>query len=75
MGISKQDFEQLLKQKFPEAEFNLISTTGDDEHYELTISTSRFNGLSKVAQHQLVYSEIGIMSGQLHALSLITKAS
>lgn len=74
MGISQIEFEELVRAKFPESSFELRSTTGDDEHYELVIRSSRFKGLSRVAQHQLVYKEIGIMSGQLHALSLSTIA-
>lgn len=75
MGISKDEFSKLLQQKFPEANCKLNALVDDGEHYELEIISPRFAGLSLLAQHRLVYEELGIMKEKLHALQLKTKAS
>jgi stress-induced morphogen len=48
---------------------------GDDNHWAATITSSAFNGKSRVAQHQMVYAALkGNMGGVLHALQLQTIA-
>ena len=47
---------------------------GDNNHYEATIQSKQFNGLSKIDQHKLVYKSLkGKMGNELHALSITTK--
>ena len=46
---------------------------GDNNHYEATI-ISKFNNLSKIDQHKLVYKSLkGKMGNELHAFSISTK--
>jgi stress-induced morphogen len=46
---------------------------GDGDHYRALIRSDAFQGLSRVAQHQLVYAALkGRMGGALHALALDT---
>lgn len=48
---------------------------GDGHHFEATVVAPQFAGLSKVAQHRLVYDVfVGELGGRIHALSLQTKA-
>jgi stress-induced morphogen len=47
--------------------------TGTQDHYDATIVASAFEGLGRVAQHQLVYRALGeLMAGPVHALALKT---
>jgi stress-induced morphogen len=47
--------------------------TGTQDHYDATIVATDFEGLSRVAQHQLVYRALGeLMNGPVHALALKT---
>jgi stress-induced morphogen len=47
--------------------------TGTQDHYDATIVATAFEGLSRVAQHQLVYRALGeLMAGPVHALALKT---
>lgn len=40
-------------------------------HYNLTIVSSRFTGLNRVARHRLVYVTLGdLMSTRIHALAI-----
>lgn len=48
---------------------------GTDGHFTLTVNTPKFEGLSKVQQHQLVYQILGEYIGPnkgIHALRIIT---
>lgn len=50
--------------------------SGDDgHHFEAIVVSPAFAGLSRIAQHRLVYDVFdGELGGRIHALSLQTKA-
>ncbi len=49
--------------------------TGDGHHFQAVIVAPQFAGLSRLAQHRLVYDVFdGELGGRIHALSLQTKA-
>lgn len=74
MAIEYESLYNLLKQGFPTAEITLVDTAGDNNHYEVTIISEIFNGLSLIKQHQMVYNAIGEQMGKaLHALQINTK--
>ena len=46
---------------------------GDETHYTVRVVSPAFAGLTRVAQHKLVYDALGgRMGGVLHALALTT---
>ena len=46
---------------------------GDNDHWAATVTAPQFAGLTRVAQHKLVYEALGgRMGGVLHALQLTT---
>jgi acid stress-induced BolA-like protein IbaG/YrbA len=50
-----------------------VDVAGDGRHFEAVIVSPQFRGLSKVRQHQLVYSALGErMREDIHALSMKT---
>jgi stress-induced morphogen len=50
--------------------------TGDGHHFDAVVSSPAFAGLSRIAQHRLVYDVFGPeVGGRIHALSIQTKAS
>jgi stress-induced morphogen len=50
--------------------------TGDGHHFHAVVSSPAFHGLSRIAQHRLVYEVFGAeVGGRIHALSIQTKAS
>ena len=77
MAMDLQEIEKLIKEAFPDASIDIKDLAGDGNHYSATIIAREFKGLSRVKQHQLVYSALkGKMDGsdgQLHALALTTK--
>jgi acid stress-induced BolA-like protein IbaG/YrbA len=49
--------------------------TGDGHHFNAIVSADAFSGLSRIAQHRLVYDVFGTEVGdRIHALSIQTKA-
>ena len=67
------DVAQFLRSKFPEAE---ISFDGEDCNYRLLIVSNKFEGLNTLQRHKLVLNALKeqFQTGELHALSLITKS-
>jgi stress-induced morphogen len=49
--------------------------TGDGQHFNAVVSAPAFHGLSRIAQHRLVYDVFGSEVGdRIHALSIQTQA-
>ena len=73
MAISQIDLSDLLKNTFDESEFEIIDLAGDNDHYEVRITSNKFKDLSKLKQHQMVYETLKNCVGtKLHALALKT---
>ena len=75
MAMQADEIERLIKQALPEAEVEIRDLAGDGDHYAARVVAQEFVGLSRVAQHKLVYEALGgRMGGALHALQLTTQA-
>ncbi|GAA5264735.1 MAG: BolA family protein [Acidiphilium sp.] len=75
MAMAAADIEALIKAALPDATITVEDLAGDGDHYAATVVSAAFRGLSRVRQHQLVYSALqGRMGGALHALALQTSA-
>ena len=71
---TKIEVINLIKQKIADSEVYVDNLKGDD-HLQVTVISSEFNGLSLVKQHQLVYSALKeeLASEAIHALALKTE--
>ncbi len=71
---TKSEVINLIKQKIIDSEVYVENLKGDD-HLQVTVISSEFNGLSLVKQHQLVYSALKeeLASEAIHALALKTE--
>ena len=67
------DVAQFLRSKFPEAE---ISFDGEDCNSRLLIVSNEFEGVNTLQRQKLVLNALKeqFQTGELHALSLITKS-
>jgi stress-induced morphogen len=68
--------EELLRDAFPEArEVAVVDRTGGGDHYHVTVATPRFQGLSLVDQHRLVYAALArpLGDGTIHELRITTR--
>lgn len=75
MPMEASEIERLIKVAMPDAEIIITDLAGDGDHYRAQVISEAFRGLSRVRQHQLVYSALGgQVGGVLHALALETAA-
>ena len=52
------------------------AVTGDGHHFNAVVTAPAFEGLSRIAQHRLVYDVFGAEVGdRIHALSIQTRSS
>ena len=73
MPMPASEIEALIKATIPDAEVTIRDLAGDGDHYAARVVSGSFAGLSRVRQHQAVYSALGgRMGGELHALQLET---
>lgn len=73
MPIKPNALEALLKNSFPDAVIIIKDLAGDNNHFEVSIISSLFEGKNKIQQHKMVYSALEGKAGtEIHALSLKT---
>tara|TARA_B100000700_G_C14647745_1_gene670497 strand:+ start:297 stop:533 length:237 start_codon:yes stop_codon:yes gene_type:complete len=74
MAILKNEIKRLILESIPDADIEIEDLMGDNNHYSAKISSTIFNGKTKIEQHKLVYKSLkGKMGNELHALSITTK--
>ncbi|MDQ3994421.1 MAG: BolA/IbaG family iron-sulfur metabolism protein [Actinomycetota bacterium] len=68
--------EELLRRAFPEATVIAVADrTGGGDHFQVTIASARFTGLSLLDQHRLVYDALAepLADGTIHELRIKTR--
>jgi stress-induced morphogen len=74
MPLPINEIKKLIKEEIPDASIEIKDLMGDNNHYSAIIKSSKFNSLSKIDQHKLVYKSLkGKMGNELHALSITTE--
>ena len=70
--------EALLRVSFPEAEeLSVEDRTGGGDHFQVTVASPRFAGLSLLEQHRLVNEALSepLRDGTIHELRIKTKGT
>ena len=72
--LTKEEVINLIATKIPNSEVYVESLSGND-HLQVTVISSEFEGLSLIKQHQLVYAALKneLASEAIHALALKTQ--
>ena len=68
--------EALLREAFPDAASVAVhDRTGTGDHFQVVVESPRFDGLSLVAQHRLVYEALAapLADGTIHELRIRTR--
>jgi stress-induced morphogen len=68
----------MLQKAFPDAsELDVKDRTGTGDHFQVTVASARFHGLSLVEQHRLVYDALAepLANGTIHELRIRTKGA
>ena len=73
MAMQASEIERLIRASIPDAEVSIRDLAGDGDHYAARVVSKSFEGMSRIRQHQAVYSALGgRVGGELHALQLET---
>jgi stress-induced morphogen len=73
MSATPQELKERIEAGIPGS---VAEVTGDGHHFNAVISAPAFEGLSRIAQHRLVYDVFGAEVGdRIHALSIQTRNS
>ncbi|MGH2893501.1 MAG: BolA family protein [Solirubrobacteraceae bacterium] len=71
MSATPEELKERIEAGIPGA---IADVTGDGHHFNAVVSAAAFNGLTRIAQHRLVYDVFGAEVGErIHALSIQTK--
>jgi stress-induced morphogen len=71
-----ESLRTLLERAFPEAsDLDVVDRTGGGDHFQVSVRSDRFRGLSLVDQHRLVYDALAgpLQDGTIHELRIKTK--
>jgi acid stress-induced BolA-like protein IbaG/YrbA len=73
MSATPEELKERIEAAIPGA---VAEVTGDGHHFNAVVSAAAFNGLTRIAQHRLVYDVFGAEVGdRIHALSIHTKSA
>jgi stress-induced morphogen len=76
--VATEPLERLLREAFPDAtELAVEDRTGGGDHFQVTVASPRFAGLSLVDQHRLVNEALAepLRDGTIHELRIKTKGA
>ena len=77
-SVATDPLRALLAKAFPDAsELDVADRTGTGDHFQVTVASPRFDGLSLVEQHRLVYDALAapLADGTIHELRIRTKGA
>ncbi len=70
---STDDLKHRIEAAIPGSSAEVEDLTGGGDHFRAEIVSDRFEGLSRIEQHRLVYDVFGDeVGGPIHALSIKT---
>ena len=73
---SPDELKRRIEAAIPGARAEVRDLTGGGDHFQATVASAGFAGLSRIEQHRLVYDVFGEeIGGAIHALSLRTVAA
>jgi stress-induced morphogen len=70
---SADELQERIATALPGAEVRVEDLTGGGDHFRAEVVSDRFEGLSRIQQHKLIYDVFGDeVGGPIHALSIKT---
>ncbi|HEY7207487.1 MAG TPA: BolA/IbaG family iron-sulfur metabolism protein [Gaiellaceae bacterium] len=76
--MATERLESLLRDAFPDAgELSVEDRTGSGDHFQVTVASPRFAGLTLLEQHKLVNDALAepLRDGTIHELRIKTKGN
>jgi stress-induced morphogen len=69
------ELKRRIEDALPGAEVHVEDLTGGGDHFRAEVASERFDGLTRIEQHKLVYDVFGEeIGGPIHALSIKTSS-
>jgi stress-induced morphogen len=73
---SAEEIKRRIEASIPGAQADVEDYTGGGDHFRATVTSTAFEGRSRIEQHRLVYDIFGAeIGGPIHALSLKTQTA
>jgi stress-induced morphogen len=70
---SAHELKQRIEDALPGATVTVEDLTGGGDHFRAEVVSDRFDGLTRIQQHKLIYDVFGAeVGGPIHALSIKT---
>jgi stress-induced morphogen len=70
---TSSELKERIEAALPGADVAVEDLTGGGDHFRAEVVSDRFDGLSRIQQHKLVYDVFGAeIGGPIHALSIKT---
>jgi stress-induced morphogen len=76
--VAAERLESLLQEAFPDAaELSVEDRTGGGDHFQVTVASPSFAGLTLLEQHRLVNEALAgpLRDGTIHELRIKTKGT
>jgi stress-induced morphogen len=76
--VAVEKLESLLREAFPDAPvLNVEDRTGGGDHFQVTVTSPRFDGLPLLEQHRLVNDALAepLRDGTIHELRIKTRGT
>ncbi len=72
--VSPDQVQSMIKSGLPDAEVQVQDLTGGNDHYQVVVVSTQFEGKTLVQRHQLVYRALqqAMSSDAIHALTMKT---
>jgi len=71
---SAEELRERIERALPGAQVAVEDTAGGGDHFRAEVVSDRFEGLSRIQQHRLIYDVFGDeVGGAIHALSIKTQ--
>ena len=76
--MASEPIQALLERAFPDAtELSVVDRTGGGDHFQVTVTSPRFDGLPLLEQHRLVNDALAapLADGTIHELRIKTRGT
>ena len=71
--INSETVRERIVAALPDAQVVVQDLTGGGDHYQVSVISSAFAGVSALKRHRMVYAPLkDVLGGTLHALALST---
>ncbi len=69
-----EQMRQRLQETYPGADIHVHDLTGTSDHWQVSVKSPVFQGMSRIEQHQHVMAAFGpeLKTGEVHALTIKT---